>query len=95
MFCKTKGANNEQIKELDNGLKMLNAFLPRDIREVKGAGAAGGICGGLYSVYGGEIKADLTYYAKLHPLRKNKGKRYCNYRRRKNRQSNAYGKARI
>lgn len=49
---------------------MLNAFLPRDIREVKGAGAAGGICGGLYSVYGGEIKADLTYYAKLHPLRK-------------------------
>ena len=43
VFAKQKGANNEQIKELDDGLKMLNAFLPRDIREVKGAGAAGGL----------------------------------------------------
>lgn len=57
VFAKQKGANDKQVKELDDGLKMLNAFLPRDIRDVKGSGAAGGICGGLYSVYGGEIKS--------------------------------------
>lgn len=57
IFAEQKGANKNQIKELDDGLKMLNAFLPKDVSRVKGAGAAGGICGGLYSVYGGKIKS--------------------------------------
>lgn len=71
MFLQNKrGANNEQIKELDDGLKMLNAFLPRDIREVKGAGAAGGICGGLYSVYGGEIKSGFDILCEASSLEK-------------------------
>ena len=70
VFAKQKGANDEQIKELDDGLKMLNAFLPRDIREVKGAGAAGGICGGLYSVYGGEIKSGFDILCEASSLEK-------------------------
>ena len=72
---------------------MLNAFLPRDIREVKGAGAAGGICGGLYSVYGGEIKSGFDILCEASSLeKKSKGKRYCNYRRRKNRHQTLMGK---
>ncbi|MGN1421280.1 MAG: glycerate kinase [Eubacterium sp.] len=57
VFAPQKGADKNDVIKLDNGLKMLNAFLPRDISKVKGAGAAGGLCGGLYSVYGGKIKS--------------------------------------
>ena len=61
-------AYREILSELDEGLKRLNAFLPRDVSRIKGAGAAGGICGGLYSVYGGKIKSGfdiLSEYAGL------------------------------
>lgn len=57
VFAPQKGADKNDVIKLDNGLKMLNAFLPRDVSNIKGAGAAGGICGGLYSVYGGKIKS--------------------------------------
>lgn len=57
VFAPQKGADKNDVIKLDNGLQMLNAFLPRDISRIKGAGAAGGICGGLYSVYGGTIKS--------------------------------------
>ncbi len=57
VFAPQKGADKNDVITLDNGLKMLNAFLPRDVSEINGAGAAGGICGGLYSVYGGTIKS--------------------------------------
>jgi glycerate kinase len=42
---------------------MINAFLPNDVSKVKGAGSAGGICGGLYSIYGGEIKSGFDILA--------------------------------
>ncbi len=70
VFAPQKGANKEQVKVLDEGLKMLNAFLPNDISRVKGAGAAGGICGGLYSVYGGEIKSGFDVLATACELEK-------------------------
>lgn len=68
VFAVQKGANQTQVQELDEGLKRLNAFLPRDISSVKGAGAAGGICGGLYSIFGGKIRSGfdiLCEYADL------------------------------
>lgn len=68
VFAPQKGARKSDVKELDEGLKRLNAFLPKDVSEVKGGGAAGGICAGLYSVYGGEIKSGfdiLSAYSKL------------------------------
>lgn len=63
VFAAQKGADKNQIITLDNGLKMLNAFLPNNISKVHGAGAAGGICGGLYSVYGGEIRSGFDILA--------------------------------
>ncbi len=68
VFAGQKGANKTQIEELDEGLQRLNAFFPSDISKVSGAGAAGGLCGGLYAIYGGEIKSGfdiLSEYAKL------------------------------
>lgn len=63
VFAPQKGADKAQVSALDNGLKMLNAFLLNDISALKGAGAAGGMCGGLYSVYGGEIKSGFDILA--------------------------------
>ena len=63
VFAPQKGADKTQVEELDEGLKRLNAFLPRDVSELKGAGAAGGICGGLYSVYGGCVKSGFDVLA--------------------------------
>lgn len=68
VFAKQKGASDSDIISLDNGLKQLNAFLPRDIRKIKGGGAAGGICGGLYSVFGGEIESGFDILAKACDL---------------------------
>ncbi len=68
VFAPQKGANESNVKELDEGLKRLNAFLPNDVSSVKGGGAAGGLCAGLYSVYGGEIKSGfdvLSEYSNL------------------------------
>ncbi len=63
VFAKQKGASDSDIISLDNGLKLINAFLPKDISKIKGGGAAGGICGGLYSVYGGNIKSGFDILA--------------------------------
>lgn len=68
IFAPQKGASKNDVEKLDNGLKMLNAFLPRDVSNVKGAGAAGGICGGLYSVYGGTIKSGFDILAQAYKL---------------------------
>ena len=57
VFAPQKGANKTQTAELDEGLQRLNAFFPKDVSALKGAGAAGGMCGGLYAVYGGSIKS--------------------------------------
>lgn len=68
VYAAQKGANKTQIAQLDEGLKRLNAFLPNDVSSVHGAGAAGGICGGLYAIYGGEIRSGfdiLVQYSKL------------------------------
>lgn len=68
VFAAQKGANKTQIVELDEGLQRLNAFLPNDVSTVKGAGAAGGICGGLYSIYGGEIRSGFDILAQYSSL---------------------------
>lgn len=71
IFAPQKGARKTDCIELDNGLKRLNAFFRNDVSSVHGAGAAGGICGGLYSIYGGKIKSGfevLAEYAQLEKL---------------------------
>ena len=74
VFAPQKGANKTQVAELDEGLQRLNAFFKNDISKVKGAGAAGGICGGLYSIFGGKIKSGfdiLAQYCNLEEKIKN------------------------
>lgn len=68
IYAPQKGAGQSDVVALDEGLKRLNAFFKNDISKVKGAGAAGGICGGLYAVYGGNIKSGfdiLSEYSNL------------------------------
>ncbi len=68
VFAPQKGARKTDVVELDEGLQRLNAFFKNDISNVKGGGAAGGICGGLYAVFGGEIKSGfdiLCHYANV------------------------------
>lgn len=68
VFAAQKGANKTQIKELDEGLKRLNAFFKTDVSKIDGTGAAGGLCGGLYAVYGGKIVSGfdvLSEHSKL------------------------------
>lgn len=68
VFAKQKGARQTDIEELDQGLQRLNAFFSADLGKVKGAGAAGGICGGLYAVYGGSIKSGFDILAEYSQL---------------------------
>lgn len=74
VFAPQKGARKTDVVELDEGLQRVNAFFKNDISKVKGGGAAGGICGGLFAVFGGEIKSGfdiLCYYAKVEEKIKN------------------------
>lgn len=64
VFAPQKGARQTDVQELDDGLKRLNAFFKKDIRSIKGGGAAGGICGGLYAIYGGTIKSGFDIISK-------------------------------
>lgn len=68
VFAPQKGARQTDVVELDEGLQRLNAFFKNDISKVKGSGAAGGICGALYSVYGGEIKSGFDILASFSNL---------------------------
>ncbi|MCD7797659.1 MAG: glycerate kinase, partial [Clostridiales bacterium] len=64
VFAPQKGANECQAKVLDSGLKNLSLLLPNNISELEGEGAAGGLCAGLYSVYGGKIKSRFDIIAR-------------------------------
>ena len=67
VFAPQKGARKTDVEELDAGLQRLNAFFKQDVSKIKGGGAAGGICAGLYAIYGGEIKSGfdiLSEYSK-------------------------------
>lgn len=68
VFAPQKGARKTDVEELDCGLQRLNAFFGKDISKVKGGGAAGGICGGLYAFYGGEIKSGFDILNELSNL---------------------------
>lgn len=68
VFAPQKGARQTDVIELDEGLQRLNAFYKNDISKVKGAGAGGGLCGGLYAVFGGEIKSGFDILAEYSNL---------------------------
>lgn len=68
IFAPQKGARQTDVIELDEGLQRINAFFKKDISKVKGGGAAGGICGGLYAVFSGEIKSGFDVLASFTNL---------------------------
>lgn len=63
-FAKQKGANEEEIKILDDGLKHLanivNRDLGIDLSNVVGSGAAGGLGGGLYAFSNAKISSGIN-----------------------------------
>ena len=63
VFARQKGANDEQIAQLDSHLDhyfgLLARATGRDVRPVRGAGAAGALAGGLLAVLGGRIESGV------------------------------------
>jgi glycerate kinase len=63
VYSSQKGATIEQIKELDEGLENLAAVIQKemgiDIREMAGAGAAGGLGGGLHAFLGAKLRKGI------------------------------------
>ena len=62
-FAKQKGANDHQIKLLDDGLKHLAYRINKDMRveidHIPGSGAAGGLGGGLYAFTNAKITSGI------------------------------------
>ncbi len=59
IYAPQKGADEDQVKELDAGLRNLAAVVERkiflDLQQVRGAGAAGGLAGGLVAFLNAKI----------------------------------------
>lgn len=68
VFAPQKGATADEVRQLDAGLHRLadayRAAFGRDIRETPAMGAAGGLCGGLYAAFGGEVESGFSILAK-------------------------------
>jgi glycerate kinase len=67
-----KGADPETVLFLDEGLrsfaKVLAECFGRDVSEIPGAGAAGGLCGGLLAALGGTIRSGFDILAEASRL---------------------------
>ena len=68
VFGPQKGATPAQVQLLNNGMAHLAALLPNAVRALPGAGAAGGLCGGLYGVLGGSTQSGFDLLAALADL---------------------------
>ena len=68
VFSPQKGADGDMVKELDSGLKNLAELFREhsniDLQEVKGAGAAGGLCGGLFAMLNCKIESGFEALCK-------------------------------
>lgn len=67
VFAPQKGATPDEVRTLDVGLRQLadayHAAFGRDIRKKPAMGAAGGLCGGLYAAFGGEVQSGFLILA--------------------------------
>ena len=62
-FAPQKGASKEEVVKLDEGLRHLDTFI--NVNDVKGAGAAGGLGGGLVGLLGASIKSGISTLLEL------------------------------
>lgn len=72
VFAAQKGATASEIQELNNGLLNLSAqyktAFGRDISFLPAMGAAGGLCGGLFAAFGGQVQSGFEVLAQLADL---------------------------
>ncbi len=68
VFSPQKGATPTQVQLLNTGMERLTTLLPNDVAALSGAGAAGGLCGGLYGVLGGTTQSGFDLLAELADL---------------------------
>lgn len=69
VFGPQKGLKEEFFTEIENGLSRLAQIIykitGRDMSKVKGGGAAGGIGGALYALFGAKIEEGATFFLKI------------------------------
>ena len=72
VFGPQKGASLKQVQQLEDGLKNLAdviiAATGRDMRDLPGAGAAGGTAGLMHALFGAHIRPGACYVAELTGL---------------------------
>lgn len=72
VFAAQKGATVSEIQDLDSGLRRLASLYKtafgRDISHMRAMGAAGGLCGGLYAAFGGQVQSGFEMLADLTDL---------------------------
>ena len=72
VFAPQKGATEQEVATLDRGLlnlaKLYRAQLARQVEACPVAGAAGGLAGGLYAAFGGEVLDCFTLFQTLYGL---------------------------
>ncbi|MEA2212548.1 MAG: glycerate 2-kinase [Solirubrobacteraceae bacterium] len=61
VFGPEKGADADTVRRLTSRLHRLARSWPRDPREIAMTGAAGGLAGGLWAVYGAELVAGAAF----------------------------------
>lgn len=63
VYAPQKGASPSQVKELEKGLEMfagkVRKHTKRDIKKIKGGGAAGGISAGFHGLFGANLKKGI------------------------------------
>lgn len=69
MYAPQKGADASMVRELDHQLRDFSACIKRelsvDLQKIKGTGAAGGMGGGMYALFGGELKQGISIVLEL------------------------------
>lgn len=72
VFAAQKGASQSEVTRLDAGLKHLSQIFlqtcQKDVMTLPGAGAAGGLCGGLWAVFGGSIASGFDVLCRYTPI---------------------------
>ncbi|HCE46426.1 MAG TPA: glycerate kinase [Lentisphaeria bacterium] len=74
VYAPQKGATPAQVSELEHGLAifagMVRKHTGKDIRKIKGGGAAGGISAGFYGLFGARLKKGIDVVFELVELEK-------------------------
>ena len=74
VYARQKGATDEQIGFLDQGLRHFNHILSTqwgvDVNQLPGSGAAGGIGASLCALFGAKLQSGFTTISKLTGLEK-------------------------